>query len=234
MDTTHTNGAVALQERLNDPETTATLNRLLDRIDTLEQTVATLTDTVQQAPGMVAMVTDIVDETYREAQASGMDLDQQLKGGLSLLHKLTEPHTVAVLSRLIERLETLEPLLEMAEQAPGLAAMMVDITDDAYRQAASNGVDIEAVFRKGAETATKLCAVVCSAEFDAVMESGVLEPKTLSVIGNAGRALATSQQEPVKPTGPLGILSALRDPEVRKALGFVMTFAKRFGQALDH
>ena len=78
------NGAAVLQDRLNDPGTTAVLNRLLDRIEALEQAVTTLTDTVQQAPGMVAMMTDIVDETYREAQASGTDVEQQLQGGLGM------------------------------------------------------------------------------------------------------------------------------------------------------
>jgi hypothetical protein len=233
MDADNANGVVALQERLHDPETVATLHRLLDRFDALEQAVTTLTETVQQAPGMVAMVTDIVDETYREAQAAGTDLEQQVKGGVALLRQLTEPHIVAVLSRLLERLDTLEPLLELAEQAPALTAMVVDIADDAYRQAQAAGVDAEIMLRKGAETATKLCAVVCSPEFAAVIESGVLEPQTLSVIGSAGQALAASQQAPPKPVGPLGALGALRDPEVRKALGFAVTFAKQFGRALN-
>jgi hypothetical protein len=233
MDSHNANGALALQERLNDPNTVDTLNRLLDRIGALEQAVTVLAETVRQAPGMVAMVTDIVDETYREARASGTDLEQQFEGGLALLRQLTEPRTVAVLSRLIERLDTLEPLLEIAEQAPALAAMAVDIVDDAYRQAKAAGVDVEAVLHKGAETATKLIAVVCSAEFDAVMDSGVLEPQTLRVIRSAGQALATSQLVTPKPVGLLGALGALRDPEVQKALGFAVTFAKQFGRALE-
>ena len=106
MDVDNANGVVALQARLHDPETVASLNRLLDRFDALEQAVMTLTETVQQAPGMVDMVTDIVDETYREAQAAGTDLEQQVKGGVAILRQLTEPHTVAVLSRLIERLDS--------------------------------------------------------------------------------------------------------------------------------
>jgi hypothetical protein len=233
MDSHHANGVLALQERLNDPDTVDTLNRLLDRIGALEQAVTVLAETVRQAPGMVAMVTDIVDETYREARASGTDLEQQFEGGLALLRQLTEPRTVAVLSRLIERLDTLEPLLDIAEQAPATAAMVVDIVDDAYRQAKAAGVDLDTVLHKGAETAARLGAVVCSAEFDAVMDSGVLEPKTLRVIGSAGQALATSQQATPKPVGLLGALGALRDPEVRKALGFAVTFAKQFGRALE-
>lgn len=233
MDSNNTNGALAFQERLNDPDTVAALNRLLDRIDALEQAVTVLTETVRQTPGMVAMVTDIADETYREAQASGTDLEQLCEGGWAILRQLTEPRTVAVLSRLIERLDALEPVLELAEQAPATAAMLVDIVDDAYRQAKAAGVDIEAVLYKGAETATKLSAVVSSTEFDAVMDSGVLEPGTLRVIRSAGQALATSQQVTSKPVGLLGALGALRDPEVRKALGFAVTFAKQFGRALD-
>jgi uncharacterized protein YjgD (DUF1641 family) len=53
------------------------------------------------------------------------------------------------------------------------------------------------------------------------------------VIGSAGQALATSQQVPPKPIGLLGALGALRNPEVQKALGFAVTFAKQFGRALE-
>ncbi len=47
MERTDTNGAATLQQHLNEPDTMATLQRLLDRITTLEETMATVTNTVQ-------------------------------------------------------------------------------------------------------------------------------------------------------------------------------------------
>lgn len=213
------NGA-ELQVRLNQPEMAYALNRLLDRIDSLEQAVTTLTATVGQAPGMIAMAGDMLDEGYRKAAAAGIDLEERALGGLALLNRLTEPQVIA----------QLQQLLVMAEQAPGLLAMAGDMMDEAYRNAANAGVDIELMLSKGATAAVKFSEVVASDSFDALLESGMIEPDTLEVLGSLGKALRVSRATSPKPVGPLGMFSALRDPDVQKSLGFLLTFAKEFGK----
>jgi hypothetical protein len=46
MEHASANGVMELQQRLNNPDTAAALNRLLDRIESLEQAVTTLTNRV--------------------------------------------------------------------------------------------------------------------------------------------------------------------------------------------
>jgi uncharacterized protein YjgD (DUF1641 family) len=232
MEHTSANGVIDLQHRINHPDTSAALIRLLDRIESLEQAVTTLAEMVQQIPGVVAMATDVVDETYRQAQRSGMDLEQRFKQGAALLGALTEPRTATILSRLIEHIDAVEPLLEIAEHMPKAIATGVDILDDTYRQATAAGIDIESMWQRGAETAAKLCAAVCSDEFDAIMASGILEPATLGVVGRAGEALTHSQRAAPQQPGWLDLLRALRDPDVRQAVAFALTFAKQFGRSL--
>lgn len=221
MNTIPQNGA-ELQVRLNQPEMAHALNRLLDRIDSLEQAVTTLTATMGQAPGMMAMAGDVIDEGYRKAAAAGIDLEERALGGLALLNRLTEPRLVA----------QLQQLLDMAEQAPSLMAMAGDVVDDAYRSAANAGVDIELMMRKGATAAVKFSEVVASDSFDALLESGMIEPDTLEVLGSLGKALRVSRATPPQPVGPWGAFNALRDPDTQKALGFLLTFAKEFGKHL--
>lgn len=211
-----------LQVRLNQPEMALALNRLLDRIDTLEQAVSTLTATLGQAPGFIAMAGDILDEGYRKAAASGTNLEERAMSGLALLNRLTEPRLVA----------QLEQLLALATQAPGLLAMAGDMVDDAYRSAANAGVDVELMLRKGATAAVKFSEVVASDSFDTLLESGMIEPNTLEILGSLGKALRVSRAAPPKPVGPLRALNALRDPDVQKALGFLLSFAKAFGKTL--
>lgn len=83
---------------------------------------------------MVALATDAVDAIYRQAQTSGVEIEARVASALTLLERLTEPHSVAMLSR----------LLALLEQMPGGLAMVVDIVDAAARQAAA-GVDLEAM-----------------------------------------------------------------------------------------
>ncbi|MCB9008570.1 MAG: hypothetical protein H6656_14575 [Ardenticatenaceae bacterium] len=104
----------------------AALTRLLDRIESLEQTVNTLADLVQQGPGMAAMVGDMVDETVRSTAARGVDVEQRLQTALTLAEKLTAPAMVDKLDR----------LLALADEAPGMAAMVGDMVDETVRSAA--------------------------------------------------------------------------------------------------
>ncbi len=277
---TNSNGAASLQQKLNDPHVATVLNRLLDRIDALEQTVNRLADIVEQAPGYTAMVGDMVDETYRSAAARGVDLEQRLGNALHMAEKLTAPETVAKLNQLLEladqapgfiamigdmadetyrsaavrgvdieqRLQaglgvaerltapqtvnSLNQLLDLAEQAPGMAAMIGDILDETYRKALMNGIDIEQLVRRGGSAIGKIAEAANSSEFDALMNSGALAPDTLAVIGAAGKALASASQKPAEPIGLFGLLSALRDPDTQRALGFLTNVGRELGKQL--
>ena len=336
MDQTSQNGAVDLNSRINNPETAAALNRLLDRIDALEQAVGSLTDAVQQAPGLMAMTGDMVDNVYRDAAKRGVDLEERALQGLHLLEKVTEPKVATQLQQLLDladqapglaamagdtvddlyrdaaasgvdlnqratvglqllnkltepkMVEQLQQLLDLADQAPGLAAMAGDMVDDLYRDAAASGVDLnqratvglqllnkltepkmveqlqqlldladqapglvamavdtadtmyeyvseagvdpDILLQKGLTNLVRFSALMASDEFDVLLDSGILDPQTLVTVGGIGKALATSQQEPARKVSPLGMLGAMRDPDVQKALGFMMNFAKQFGK----
>lgn len=280
MDTARTNGVSTLQARLNEPATAASINRLLDRIEELEQAVTTLTNTLSQAPGLVAMAGDMMDEAYHQAAIHGIDLEKRAQVGLHLLAKLTEPRMVAQLEQLMamaeqapglaamlgdmadeaigsaaragvdleeraqlglqllkrltepQMVQQLNQALDMAEQAPGLIAMMGDMADDAVRSASSAGFDLEEMLRKGAAAAQKINTLTSSPEYAALMNSGLLDAHSLGLLANLGKAISNSQSRPIQPLGPMGLFSALRDPDVQKALGFLMNLAKELGKTL--
>lgn len=333
------NGVATLQARLNEPQTAAALNRLLDRIDTLEQTVSRLADMLEQAPGMVAMAGDMVDETVRQAAAHGVDVEERLKTALALAERLTARETAVKLNQLLDltdqlpgtlammgdmmdetvrraasngidlearlhaglevaekltapptiqkmdqllaladeapglvammgdmvdetirraasngvdietRLHTglamaekltapemagkLDQLLALADQAPGIAAMLGDIIDESYRRAADSGINLEAMMRQGARAGAKFSALMESQEFDALMESGILDPAAVASVGKVGQALIASQKQPPQSLGLFGLLTAMRDPNMQRALGFLATFGAEFGKQIS-
>lgn len=271
------NGTAQFEIRLNNPDTATALNRLLDRMDALENAMQQLSATIGQGPAMLAMMGDVVDEGIRNANASGINVEERAINVLHLLNKLTEPKmahqleallnlaeqapglaamvgdmvdntvrsaaasgidleeraftTLQLLNRLTEpkMVKQLEQLLELAEQAPGLLAMAGDVVDDAFRSANAAGIDIETMVKQGGVAAQRLSDLMRSTEFTTLMDSGMLDPKAVSLLGCAADALIRSQQQSQK-LGPMGLLGALRDPDVQSALGFFMTFAKEFGK----
>ena len=131
--------------------------------------------------------------------------------------------------------ESLRPLMALAQQAPAFVAVLMDSFDEAMRAANDNGIDVERGLLNGAEAALRFGATMDAEkvrELDALLKSGVLAPGTLRIIGEFGRALTETAAAPPSTAGALGLLKALGQPDVQRALGFLVTFAERFGRRL--
>ena len=94
-----------LAKRLSDPAISSSLNSLLDF--------------TEQAPGLVSMVADTLDETLA-GKPGQTSFDDKLKAMNHLLDRVTDPSTQ----------EKLDNLFQLADQAPGLVAMVIDSIDD--------------------------------------------------------------------------------------------------------
>jgi hypothetical protein len=157
-------------------------------------------------------------------------------------HPLHDPATAASLEALLERVESigrtvdaLKPLLAFAEQAPALAAMIGDSADELVRTAADAGIDIERGVIQGAGAALRFGATMDAEKvksIEALLQSGVLDTNALRIVGGMAHALAASAAIEPPRVGPLALLNALRRPDVQRALGFLITFAERFGHGL--
>jgi uncharacterized protein YjgD (DUF1641 family) len=133
-----TAAGMQLQKRLNEEKTVQALDRLLDRIEVLEQAVERLSVVMAQAPGLISMLTDTVDEQFRQAKQEGASLEDRIKGVLRLTDKLTAPAT-------LEKLENMDKMLDFWDQAPGHMAMMVDMADEEMAKAMRSGVDFREI-----------------------------------------------------------------------------------------
>lgn len=137
-----------LQESLSNEKTITGIDRLLNRIDTLEKAVEKLTTVIEQGPGMVSMVTDMADEAYKKSSSNGVDIEKRLGNALVIAEKLTAP----------AMMEKLDGLLKFADQAPGLISMTMDMADEGFKQSANNGVYIEERLGNALAIAEKLTA----------------------------------------------------------------------------
>ncbi|HKL88149.1 MAG TPA: hypothetical protein VJ884_04020, partial [Salinibacter sp.] len=170
MESTRTNGAVNLEERLEEPETRQALVHLLDRLDTIERAVDALERIEERMPDAVEMTADMVDEELTRAAERGVVLDERAGGALQLAEKLTEPHTVEVLTALIDRLDRLEQLAELADQLPDAAMVTVDSIDDALTRAADRGVVVDERAREGLMLLEKMTEPETAAALGAVID----------------------------------------------------------------
>jgi uncharacterized protein YjgD (DUF1641 family) len=227
-----TGEALKLAEKLTEPRTVEVLSALIDRLDQLEE-IAELAD---QLPAAASVTVDTIDDALTRAAERGVVVDERAREGLRLLEKMTEPDTTAALERILDRSEQLEELTALAEDAPDAIATVVDILDAEYARAAAQGYDPERTLRQAFGALSRLGELFRTDEFEALLDSGVLDPEALQVVGSLGSALVESQKEASRGETPkrgfFGLLGALRDPDVQRAIGFVTTFAKKFGRNL--
>jgi hypothetical protein len=143
--------------------------------------------------------------------------------------------TVPLQDGIAEFVAALKPLLALAPQAPAFVAVLMDSFDDAVKAAGAKGIDVERGLLNGAEAALRFGATMDTERvrsLDALLNSGVLAPSTLRVVGELGRALTETAGAPPAPVGAVGLLRALGQPDVQRSLGFLVTFAERFGRRL--
>lgn len=257
MDTYNTNNEFAktatikrLNERLNEERTVQAIDKLLDRIDTLENAVANLSTIMDQGPGMLAMATDIADETYRKANSSGISLENRFNNALHIAEKLTAPAMV----------EKLDHLLQLVDQAPGLIAMTTDVVDDTYRRMSAQGINIENRLAVALNIAEKLTTPAMVEKLDNLLQLADQAPGLIAMtvdmvdeemgkVNNSridipallevGKQLSSAVTKSrtmadAKVGGIFSMLKTMRDPDRQRAIGYLMNIAKAFGQELKH
>lgn len=139
------------------------------------------------------------------------------------------------LDSISEVIDSLRPILALMQQAPPLAAMLGDSFDDVMRTAREHGIDVEQGLLNGAGAALRFGAAMDVEKvraLEALLQSGVLDPGALRIIGDLARALVDTAAARPPAAGPVGLLRALGDRDVQRALGFLVNLAARFGSRL--
>jgi hypothetical protein len=145
---------------------------------------------------------------------------------------------LAALERIEQRLAAVErvttglaPAAAALGAVPGGVAMLTDTIDGLAARLASHGVDVDDRLRsvlRAVEVSTTPRAVHGLA---ALVESRLLDPSALAVVSRLAAALADPGD--TAPVGVWAALRALREPDVQRALGFVLAVARAFGRHLD-
>lgn len=203
-------------------ETNALLREIVQRMDRLEQSVNEVRSASEQIPAVASAAVDAIDERMASWQARGIDVDERLAAGVSLLEQLTEPRTLAAL----------QGMVELAGQAPGTIAMVADMVDDVAARAQASGIDIDERIAAALELGEKMTA---RPTVDGL--AGVLHPGAVSIVGMLGGALVSCYEECMtlpepRRYGPLKALSKLGDHDVQRGLAFLVNVARFFGRQM--
>jgi hypothetical protein len=245
-----------LLARLSEERTAEALNRLLDRLEVIAFVAEALDGFLGRANVVAESVATSVADLRRLAGDAGTadvvtSLPKLARAGVQLADATTSPaftrlmesglleslgdeKTIGSLKALIERLElavfTLEALDGWLRRGEDIAQAMAQGASEL--RTAVPDLDVNKV----REVLTALPPLVEAGK--TLIDSGMLEPRTVAVLGGIGRSAAQSfdeaksHQGPPRQLGVFALIRELKDPDVNRALDFLLRVAKAYGQSL--
>ena len=224
-----------------DDEDTPSLEDIAQRLErieglldqTLVPTLVRLERTMKEANHVAATVTDIVDNAAARAAASGVDIDSRVKNVMTLIERLTEPRVASALESILDRIDRVKILVEQADELPALIATLADIIDEFLLHAAGQGLDIQSVFKTAVDIMGRLGHLLQSTEFQAILDSGILDPGVVGIVAQLGTSLRNAREEDGDQAGWMALWRASRDPDVQRTLDFTVRFLRHIGRQLD-
>ncbi len=168
---------------------------------------------------------------------------------------------IAALERIERRLARLESSVErvdsLARSAPALIATATDTFDRVAQRAAEAGIDVDERARTALTLLERLTAPEVAGPLTALLEhadtlraavdllqqaphllatamdaaDGVAS--RLAVLSNLAKALPCDPSRTPKPVGPWRAYRALKEPDVQRALGFLLDVTRRLGACLS-
>lgn len=113
-----------LGAKLAEPDVSAGLARILDRVQALESTTVALDNLATRAPVMVDGGAAVVEGFMSQAEAQGIDVFDRGFKGAAILEKASRPENLALVDDLLDKAADLAPLLDKAADAAPLLAVI--------------------------------------------------------------------------------------------------------------
>lgn len=209
--------------------------RLEARLDRIEQHLARISAAVapvRTLPDTLAIATDAFDAWAEEQQRRGVDLDGHAAHAVALSLTLTDPRVAADLERLIALLPKLLPVAELAATFEPTTAMAFDMADELVRSLDARGIDVEARIRQVIGLVERVTEPAFHQHLEALLDTAPALAAATRTGELFGHAVDDVVAAPPPPVGLVGLVRALGNPDVQRAVGFAIALAERIGRRL--
>ncbi len=242
--------------------TLTSLDSFLRRGDEIIENVSESIQEVQQAVPAPDLDVPGTTQTLAEHLPTLIDALPELTASLprilELNRRLGEPATFEAINQVLDRIDLVAAALEMLDSFLRRGDEVADNVAESVREALDTAPTAEVamlatlaealpqllqilpvfvqMIPQLMEVTERLQRVLESEEFAALMGSGVFAPRTVGIVAEVGNALVegyeATRQRP-EPPSLWTLFRSLRDPEVRRALAFLVEFGGRLGQAVS-
>ena len=212
----------------NEVNIQKTTQAVAEALPSLTETLPQITESL---PHLLALTQQLRDPTTSQALDQILNKMELVAFTLNSLDSFLQRSDVVIDSVVkgVQEIREMAPsdemnlLVTLAETLPELTAMLPQLIESLPK--------LLALLPLLSGVIAQLQTILESEEFAALMESGVFAPQTVGIVGQAGGALVESyeaNQATPQSVGMFGLVGALRDPDIQRALGFFHRFWQAF------
>lgn len=221
------------------------IESLEHRLSKIEASLSNIDHYLAQAPSMVSIATDTIDDVVDDSRKKGVDLEERIKTSMELIQQITQP----------EVHKSLTDLLNFVSRAPGLISMMTDTLDEAVSISEQGAVTLDQRVKGGLQVISQLTephrvkqiqslldvidqipgliSIGADSVDEIMKDNDILSGENIDFIKKIAQALTEANHEPApKVGGILSMLRTMRDPDRQRSVGFIMNVMKKLGQKL--
>jgi|TARA_Y100000748_G_scaffold2064_1_gene1817 uncharacterized protein YjgD (DUF1641 family) len=223
----------ARREKMNDSESLQLLRSIDERLSRLEKQVnkSQSIEEVALRPE-VSILADIIDENFSPSSREGRENLAKVEVLKDLLQELSDEESLQSIKTLTKKLKNLTPYIEQIDELENVVSIMTDSLDEIMSHAIAHGLNIEELGENLKKMSGHLIEIIESGALTQLLESGVLDPKSIEIVGALGNSLAISKNH-TKSVGIFGVLSSVYNKDVQRSLGFALNLATHFGRKLN-
>ena len=215
---------------MSDKETLSLLKSIDKRLSKLEKK-RSLDAADLPFQNEMSILTDSVDDFLNPASEKGSSNLKKLEVIKELVNSLGDEDNLRAIIDLSKSLKDIAYLTSHLREIENTVSIVTDSADEIMAKAVEKGLNLEELAINLSKLSGELIDLIESGTFNKLVESGILDSKSIEVVGALGHSLAVSKGTE-KRVGPLGIISAIFNKDIQRSLGFTLNLATHFGRKL--
>ena len=219
---------------MSDTEILELLRRIDKRLERLESRQEKIPDYLKRfAEEEVSILTDSLDELFNPSSVDGIKNLNTFIQVKEILRTLGGEENLRALNQLSKSLKDIAYLTSQLKEIENTISIATDSMDELVAKAVGNGLNLEELARNLHTFGKQLVQLMESGAFSKLIDSGILDNKSIEVVGALGNSLAISRNHK-KSIGVFGLVSALFNKDIQRSLGFSVNLATHFGRKLKN
>ena len=215
---------------MSDDETLSLLKSIDERLARLENKQV-LDPTNLPFNNEISILSYSMDEVFDPASEKGCANLRKMEALKELFDTLGDERSLMAINDLAKSLQDIAHISSHLKEIENTISIITDSIDEVVAKASENGLNLETLALNVSKLSRELIDLVESGTLNELLDSGILDTKSIEVVGALGHSLAVSKGTE-KRVGPMGILSALFNKDIQRSLGFTLNLATHFGRKL--